>query len=104
MSSGVDGVPSRYLPGPEKRSTTIIFPSRGRVLGRTMFAHPPKYLLTIRCFFIEASVGASKKLASAIPVESTPAQSYQEKTCPLRFSFAASEGRRSVAIDRKNVR
>lgn len=35
-----------------------------------MFAQPPKYLLTIRCFFSEASVGASKKLASAIPVES----------------------------------
>lgn len=63
-----------------------------------MFAHPPKYLLTIRCFFVEASVGASKKLASAIPVESTPAQSYQEKTCPLRFSFATAQGRRSAAM------
>src|ERR1035441_7752266 len=92
MSSGVDGVPSRYLPGPEKRSITIIFPSRGRVFGRTMFAHPPKYLLTIRCFFIEASVGASKKLASAIPVESTPAQSYQEKTRPCAFRSPPSKG------------
>ena len=31
-----------------------------------MFAQPPKYLLTIRCFFSEAAVGVSKKLASAI--------------------------------------
>lgn len=31
-----------------------------------MFAQPAKYLLTIRCFFKDASVGASKKLASVM--------------------------------------
>src|ERR1035441_7903192 len=98
---GVDRVPSRYRPGPQNRSMYLSLPSRAFVCGRTMFAQPPKYLLTIRCFFNEASVGASKNVASAINVENLGSsrwrriELYQIQEHFLRSLFSQSEPLRS---------
>jgi hypothetical protein len=87
-NKGMEGVPSAYCPGPQKRSTYMILPSRAFVIGRTMFAHPAAY-------YAHGRVGVKKRNISHI-ISVTGGSNYRDsKKC---LNQTRSKCRRGFAV------